>query len=84
VRNLLETGRFALVVDRWDENWSRLGYVLTRGRAALCVDPARQRAAIAALRARYPQYVAMDLDAARHAIVELAVERIHVWGRLTP
>lgn len=84
LRNLTENPRFALVVDHWDEDWGRLGYVLVSGRGGQPRDAARRAAAVQALRARYPQYVAMDLDAARHAIVELAIERVHVWGRLAP
>jgi PPOX class probable F420-dependent enzyme len=80
MRNLAENPSFALVADRWDEDWSRLAYVLVRGRGATCADPARRAAAVAALRARYPQYVAMGLDAARHEVVELSVERVHRWG----
>jgi PPOX class probable F420-dependent enzyme len=82
LRNLTQNPRFALVVDHWDEDWGRLGYVLVRGRGVLLRDAARRIAAVAALRDRYPQYVAMDLDPARHEVVELAIERVHRWGRL--
>ncbi|HEY8517604.1 MAG TPA: TIGR03668 family PPOX class F420-dependent oxidoreductase [Candidatus Binatia bacterium] len=82
LRNLEENPRFALVVDRWDEDWSKLGYVLVTGRAERLRDDARRAAAIAALRERYPQYVAMDLDPSRHEVVALAIERVHAWGRL--
>lgn len=80
--NLEANPRFALVVDRWDEDWGRLGYVLLSGRGALVEDPARRASAVRALRARYPQYVEMDLDPERHPVVALDVERVHVWGRL--
>ena len=80
LRNLEKNPRFALVVDRWDEDWRKLGYVLLRGAARVCADPARRSAAIAALRTRYPQYRAMGLDAGRHAVVELSVESWHAWG----
>lgn len=83
LRNLDENPRFALVVDHWDENWSRLGYVLVSGRAGELGDPARRTLALQALRARYPQYVAMGLDE-RHAIVALTIEGVHPWGRLEP
>jgi PPOX class probable F420-dependent enzyme len=84
LRNLQENPHFALLVDHWDEDWTQLGYVLLAGAAAALLDAARAAAAVQALRARYPQYVAMDLDAARHAVIELAIERVHVWGRLAP
>jgi PPOX class probable F420-dependent enzyme len=80
LRNLAENPRFALVVDRWDEDWARLGYVLVAGSGRICAEPASRERAVAALRARYPQYVAMGLDARRHPVVELAVETVHRWG----
>lgn len=80
LRNLAENPRFALVADRWDEDWNRLGYLLVSGRGSPSSAPARRRAAIAALRERYRQYVEMGLDADRHAVIELAIERVHRWG----
>ena len=35
VRNILENPRFSFVVDRWDEDWSRLGWVMLRGAAEI-------------------------------------------------
>jgi PPOX class probable F420-dependent enzyme len=82
IRNLGENPRFALTVDRWDEDWSRLGYVMIFGTAAPCADPARAAAAVRRLRERYPQYVSMGLAAGKHAVLELRVERIHSWGAI--
>jgi PPOX class probable F420-dependent enzyme len=84
LRNLEQNPRFALLVDSWDEDWRGLGYVLVSGRGAAAHEAGRRVAAVAALRARYPQYVAMDLDAGRHPVIELAIERVHAWGRLAP
>jgi len=83
LRNLKVNPRFALVVDVWDEDWSRLGYVLVSGRGAEIADPPRRAFSVRALRARYPQYVAMGLGAG-HPVVALAIDRVHVWGRLAP
>lgn len=82
LRNLAENARFALVVDRWSERWRQLAYVLVTGRGAPLGDTRRRAAAVRALRRRYPQYRAMQLDAARHAVIALTVERVHAWGRL--
>lgn len=80
LRNLAENDRFALVVDRWVEDWGRLAYLLLTGRGVPSSDTARCEAAVAALRARYPQYVAMGLDAARHTVVELRIQTVHRWA----
>ena len=82
LRNLSENDRFSLLVDRWDEDWSRLAFLMIEGRGALSEDAARSAAAIDALRARYPQYVRMGLIVGRHPVVELAIERVHRWGPL--
>jgi PPOX class probable F420-dependent enzyme len=82
LRNIAENPRFALVVDRWSEDWRRLGYVLVSGSAAGSRSSRLRADAVRALRARYPQYRAMALDARRHAVVVLRIERVHAWGRL--
>ena len=78
--NLGANPRFALIVDRWDEDWAGLAWLLLRGVAVACTDPGRRVAAITALRARYPQYVVMDLDAQRHEVIELRVESVRRWS----
>ncbi|MDI3340086.1 MAG: TIGR03668 family PPOX class F420-dependent oxidoreductase [Sphaerobacter sp.] len=81
VRNVEATGRAALVIDRYTEDWSRLGWVHARGRAWLLhPGAAGHAAAVALLRDRYPQYRAMALEAA--PIIVLAPDRITSWGVL--
>ncbi len=64
VRNLLERPEVALVVDDYDEDWSRLSHLIVRGRAALLEPATAEHArAVALLRARYPQYRAMVIEA---------------------
>jgi len=83
VRNLEGNPRFALVADRWDEDWRRLGWVMLAGEGRALDDPARRAEAVRALRGRYPQYVAMGLDAERHPVVALVIERVRTWGDLS-
>ena len=81
VRNVGETGRATLVIDHYEEDWARLGWVLVRGRAALLEPGAPGHPeAVALLRARYPQYRAMALESA--PIITLTPERIRSWGDL--
>ena len=71
--------RAALVVDDYDEDWTRLAYVLVRGPARV-VDEAAHAAALRLLRARYPQYGRMALDdPAAHPVVRIEPTRIVVW-----
>lgn len=81
VRNIEETGRAALVIDQYDEDWSRLGWVLIRGSAALLTpDAAGHAEAVALLRERYHQYRTMALESA--PLIALTPERLRSWGEL--
>ena len=65
VRDIVARPDVALLVDRWSENWSRLGWVRVTGKAVLCEpadSPAEHTAAVAALRAKYPQYATHRLE----------------------
>jgi PPOX class probable F420-dependent enzyme len=80
LRNVRATGRAALVVDAYDEDWSRLAWVLVRGPATIVRDPAAHAAALVRLRARYPQYRAMALDDPdAHPIVRLEAAHVRTW-----
>jgi len=78
--NLRANPRAALVVDDWDEDWTRLAWVLVRGPAAFVEGDALHAAALARLRARYPQYRAMSLDdRVAHPIVRIAPASVTTW-----
>jgi len=79
VRNIEVRHEAALLIDQYDDDWSRLGYVLVRGRAGLLApgSPEHTRA-LALLRARYPQYRAMALEA--QPVIVIAPERVTSWG----
>ena len=80
LRNIAENPRVALVVDRWDEDWRRLGWVMLRGRAEVLAEGPEHDRAQALLRARYPQYAGMDL--APLPVIALRVARVTSWGDL--
>ncbi len=80
LRNIAENPQAALVVDRYDEDWSRLGWVMLRGRAEVLTAGEEHAAAQAALRERYPQYRAMRLDAL--PVVAIRIRRASAWGNL--
>lgn len=82
MRNLEENARFALVVDRWDEDWSRLAYCLVEGVGRPIHDPGRKSEALDRLRARYPQYVEMGLGM-EHELTALEVHAVRRWAART-
>jgi PPOX class probable F420-dependent enzyme len=79
VRNIEARHEAALVIDRYDDDWSRLGYLLARGRADLLPPDASDHAELVALlRARYPQYQAMALE--QRPLLTLIPDQITSWG----
>ena len=79
MRNILANPEVALVVDDYDDDWSRLAYVLVRGRATVVDDAAEAARARASLRTKYPQYRTMALDGPAHPVVRITPEHAHVW-----
>lgn len=79
VRNILARPEAALLIDRYDDDWSRLGYVLAHTRATLLAPNAPEHAqGVAALRLRYPQYRAMALE--ELPLIALEPQRYSIWG----
>lgn len=58
VRNIRTMPQVALLVDKYDEDWTQLWYLLIRGNARLIPHSAKKEhaRAIRNLRAKYPQY----------------------------
>lgn len=82
VRNLLDNPAVALLVDRYDDDdWGRLAFLRVDGRAALVAPGEDGHApAVAALRAKYPQYGAMALDG--RPIIHIVPRGARGWGAL--
>ena len=78
--NLRANPAAALVVDRYDEDWSRLGWVMIRGRAEILAAGPEHDRAQASLRARYPQLLGMRIE--ELPVVAVRIERATSWGRL--
>jgi PPOX class probable F420-dependent enzyme len=78
--NLRENPFAALVVDRYDEDWSRLGWVIVQGRAEILRDGPEHDRAQAALRARYPRLAAMRIE--HLPVVAIRIDHAASWGRL--
>jgi PPOX class probable F420-dependent enzyme len=80
LRNLHVNPRAALVVDDYDEDWTRLAFLLVRGPARLVDQPSAHAAALRLLRTRYPQYGAMALDDPEvHPVVRIDPARVVLW-----
>jgi PPOX class probable F420-dependent enzyme len=82
VRDIRRDPRVTLLVDRWDEEWSRLAWVRVEGTARLLIpwaprDASAHADAVAALRARYPQYRDHRLETL--PMIRVTVDRMTGW-----
>ncbi len=80
VRNILDNPQAAFVVDRYDEDWSRLGWVMLRGPAEILGFGPEHDRAQALIAARYPQLRAMRI--AELPVIALRIARATDWGNL--
>ncbi len=79
VRNILARPEADLLIDQYDDDWPQLGYVLAHTHASLVMPEAAEHTpAVAALRARYPQYRAMALEQA--PLIALEPLSASQWG----
>ena len=81
LKNILENPVAAFVADRYDEDWTRLGWVMLRGPAEILADGAEHDQAQALLRSRYRQYQGMEL--AGLPVIAIRIERATSWGDLS-
>jgi PPOX class probable F420-dependent enzyme len=81
LRNIMANPQAAFVADHYDEDWSRLGWVMLRGAAEILDAGAEHDRAQALLRVRYAQYRAMPIEAL--PVIALRVARVTTWGNLS-
>jgi len=81
LRNIIENPVAAFVADRWDEDWTRLGWIMLRGVAEILAAGAEHDRAQALLRERYHQYQGMALDGL--PVIAIRIERVTSWGNLS-
>lgn len=81
LRNIAENPKVALVADHYDDNdWSRLGWVMVRGKADIIEEGPEHTNAQSLLSTRYPQYLDMTLE--RLPIIAIRIEQVTSWGDL--
>ena len=77
VRNIETNGRVAVVIDRYDEEWSRLAWVLLEGVATILESGEERDTAARWLREKYAQYESVSLEG--RPVVRVDVERGVEW-----
>lgn len=79
LRNIAENPRAAVIIDRYDEDWTRLEYVLLRGPAGIVTDAGEYAQAVDRLRTKYRQYRKMTFSVEANPLVRVDIESVHHW-----
>ncbi len=79
VRNIAENPRVSLTVDRYDEDWSQLCWVIVQGRADILTEGSERAGAVDLLLSKYAQYRVMGLDREGATVIRISPERTLHW-----
>jgi coenzyme F420-0:L-glutamate ligase / coenzyme F420-1:gamma-L-glutamate ligase len=84
VKDLLVLPSAVILADRWDEDWTQLGWLRVYGTAEILEPQPHEReehaSAVDALRRKYPQYQDQRLEG--RPIIRVAINRALSWGEL--
>lgn len=78
--NIVAEPRVSLLVDEYDDDWSRLWWVRADGNARVVPDPRDATGAITALTVKYPQYQQVPLSG---PFIRVEVEAWRSWAART-
>jgi PPOX class probable F420-dependent enzyme len=77
VRNIETNGRVSIVIDRYDEDWTKLAWVLIEGVATILETGEERDGAVGELAMKYEQYGADGLEG--RPVVRVVIERTVQW-----
>jgi len=77
LRNIAANPAVSVLVDHYEEDWSRLWWVRVDGTARIIADHAEAERATELLAGRYPQYRTARPEG---PIVGISIERISAWS----
>ena len=80
LRNIEENSQVSLVIDRYQEDWRKLGYVLVSGQARIMLTSQKHRRVVGLLRRKYRQYHSMAID--QRPMIVIRPLRVKAWGNL--
>lgn len=80
VRNILANQHVSAVIDRYDDDWKKLAYVLITGRAKVLLKGRKHRRAVLLLRRKYPQYRRMAIH--KRPMIQIRLTHLKSWGKV--
>jgi PPOX class probable F420-dependent enzyme len=78
LKNIRENPHVTFLADHYDEDWSRLGWVMLRGRAEILDRGDEFEHGGTLLRKRYGQYASMSLA----PVIAVRILQVRSWGNL--
>jgi PPOX class probable F420-dependent enzyme len=75
VKNLNRDDRVTLLLDQWDEDWTKLAWCMVRGHATVDATPPIEL--MAAINSRYPQYAQ---DEVHDALIRIRPTKLSWWS----
>src|SRR5215475_11852752 len=78
LRNIEENSQVSLVIDRYQEDWQKLAYILVFGKARIILTGRKHRRVVGLLRRKYRQYQSMDID--QRPMIVIRRRDVKVWG----
>jgi PPOX class probable F420-dependent enzyme len=80
IRNIVANSRVAFLVHHYEEDWSKLHYVMVRGAAHILEDGSEYWHALALLEAKYPQYRERKLSEVAGLVIKITPTSVNHWG----
>ena len=80
LRNIEQNPRVSLVIDRYDEDWKKLAYILITGHARIIVTGQKHQKAVRLLGRKYRQYRSMAIE--ERPMIVIKPVSVKVWGSL--
>ena len=78
LRNIRDNPQVSLVIDYYEEDWSKLCYVLITGTARILQGGKTHNRAVMLLRKKYPQYRRMLIET--RPVIVITPKRITFWA----
>jgi len=79
IRNLRENPRVSIVIDEYEEDWTRLRYVIIQGQAEILTEGPQFAHGVDLLLAKYSQYRALGLARERGLMIRGTPSRVSSW-----
>ena len=79
--NIRANPRICVIIDEYDEDWSRLRFIIIHGIAAIEPAGTEHSRAVNLLRKKYPQYQAMNLAEGVNPVIAITPTKVVSWGK---